>query len=1011
MANASPLHISCWKKYSKIVEQLVVRNAQLNSHMQVYYSLSAHDSDCERLSPLFISVMKRDFETVHLLLKSNSDSGLLTFNSVFISSLFNDGTFVENEFFLDYRTDLSSFQAACILGYDDIVDEIIKYYPDINQKFKITPIFLSFFDESCELMHQFLSLYGYDNKDFEIEVTPLIFSVLVGNSKVLKTLLSHFANQEFESSFCLIHVVSLKRNILDILVSTYLEPNELLLSKCTLNALSIACLKNDAEICQLLLSKYADPLYVTQLTAMHVICFRGYDSHLECIMELRLPVDRYFRMQCSHIIACSKFDDTNADVILSSPGFNDVLDISNVELACFHDNVDFLKNMIKIFPGQSYNSVMNVTPLFLSCLFENDRQFQLGMFMSDMKLQSNIPYQMVISRCLCTSGLDISDCNVYPLTRDNMKINNVSLLLKNYCMLICDDDEGYQALKVFIEKIIPDPIACYEVNLLMLLLLDLQEEGNINMSTASKLLQNIDVCIKVLKLNFTYLLLLKNVSLELLPVSTYSELSQKPLSFTAVEAFYLIHGLIPDSLFMSTEAKYQTLEINPILIACLHENIPNVEFILRRNADINSLNELSLLLLTSFQYNEFDNKLIQNTVIAGENIDSMCVSIELKPIHIACFYTENIDFVRILFGRHNCNLKSAAKLSTVVLYFINQDEDFEIALNHNILEAVSDLTPLNIACLLNNTSLVEYLLTKQIEVDSVGSIFPHHMNFSHCSDIAELITIQSEFILTSLHIALLNDNEDVVGLLIEYGANVDISISLIIELNIGNMYISTHSSLKAIHLACLIDNDNIFGTILSKTTFIDEKCAVSLWHLCYLEVVSGVKMYETFDREIELNLNPMHIFCIIGDCAHVEMLLNADANCNLAAEMPLVYTKINSTDRLYKFPLHLAAESGNLEMCTLLLKHNADNEVKTNVIGFKPWHLALYHGHVDVLKHLLTVRTTIRKSLFMFTLFLFILRVRYGNIVIQFIAKSKNVIPLLSFYRYLLNVFGFSLIP
>lgn len=717
------------------------------------------------------------------------------------------------------------------------------------------------------------------------------------------------------------------------------------------------------------------------------------------------------------------------------------------------------------------------------------------MFMSDMKLQSNIPYQMVISR-LCISGywtFRISDFIVYPLKtftpRDNMKITNFSLLLKNYCLCICNnDDEDEKALtikqtvKVSMGKMIPDPIACDEVNLLILLLLDLRTEDNIYiMYTASKLLQNIDVCIKVFKLSFTYLLLLKNVSLELLPVSTYSELSQKPLSFTAVEAFYLIHRLIPDSLFLSTEAKYQTLEIDPILIACLHENIPNVEFILRRNVDINSLNELSLLLLTSFQYNEFDNKLIQSisyqtlvakinplhvailaenieltkvllangccvntsafltpfhicvmkkkmtnnsdlvyddlltpfldTVIAGENIDSMCVSIEMKPIHIACFYTENIDFVRILFGRHNCNLKSAAKLSTVVLYFINQDEDFEIALNHNTLEAVSDLTPLNIACLLNNTSLVEYLLTKQIEVDSIGSIFPHHMNFSHCSDIAELITIQSEFILTSLHIALLNDNEDVVGLLIEYGANVDISISLIIELNIGNMYISTHSSLKAIHLACLIDNDNIFGTILSKTTFIDEKCAVSMWHLCYLEVVSGVKMYETFDREIELNLNPMHIFCIIGDCAHVEMLLNADANCNLAAEMPLVYTKINSTDRLYKFPLHLAAESGNLEMCNLLLKHNADNEVKTNGIGFKPWHLALYHGHVDVLKHLLAVRTTIRKSLFMFTLFLFILRVRYGNIVIQFIAKSKNVIPLLSFYRYLLNVFGFSLIP
>lgn len=257
MANASPLHISCLKKYSKIVEQLVVRNAQLNSHMQVYYSLSAHDSDCEMLSPLFISVMKRDFETVRLLLKSNSDSGLLTFNSVFISSLFNDGTFVENEFFLDYRTDLSSFQAACILGYDDIVDEIIKYYPDINQKFKITPTFLSFFDESCELMHQFLSLYGYDNKDFEIEVTPLIFSVLVGNFKVLKTLLSNFANHEFESSFCLIHVVSLKRDILDILVSTYLEPQELLLSKCTLNALSIACLKT--------MLKYASCCYLSTL--------------------------------------------------------------------------------------------------------------------------------------------------------------------------------------------------------------------------------------------------------------------------------------------------------------------------------------------------------------------------------------------------------------------------------------------------------------------------------------------------------------------------------------------------------------------------------------------------------------------------------------------------------------------------------------------------------------------------------------------------------------------------
>ncbi|CAC5370410.1 ANK [Mytilus coruscus] len=415
--------------------------------------------------------------------------------------------------------------------------------------------------------------------------------------------------------------------------------------------------------------------------------------------------------------------------------------------------------------------------------------------------------------------------------------------------------------------------------------------------------------------------------------------------------------------------------------------------------------------MSEFSFDDqYDLTIFNDEATEEDRINCMIVPLEINPIHLACFRENSTDFVRLLAGRQ-CTLLSTAKLSTLGFYMLGTSLEYSnFSLKHKTLEAFSELTPLNIASLINNAHLVEILLSKQNKIDSVASVFPLHMNTSHCSDIVDLITNQSVFMLTSLNIALLNQNSDIVDLLIRYGANVDMSTSLFMEISIDDMFISTYSTLKAIHLASLVDEDHNFRTILSKTKSMDEKCAISVWHLCYLEAINGVKMYQTFDREVEIHLSALHICCITRDCARVELLLKSGANCNIPAEIPLVYIQLKSEIRLFKYPLHLAAESGNLDMCILLLKYSADNEVKTNVIGFKPWQLALYHGHADVLKCLFTVRTSINKSSFMFTFLLYLIRTCFGNTVLKFIAKSKNVIVLLSFYRYVMNALGFCLV-
>ncbi|CAC5370411.1 ANK [Mytilus coruscus] len=562
MTRATPLHIACWKDDFRIVQQVLGGNATCSLLMHNYYNLSADEKECDKLSPLCISVLRNNYSTVTLLLQSKPNSDLHIENSIFTSSLFNQGNKSSKECYMDNKTYLTPFQAACILGYVDIAEELLENHVDVNQRFKVTPIILSICARNHVLMQKFLSSNGFMDKNFEIEVTPLIFAVLVENLELLKMLLSNYADHESEVTICLLHVIPFHEDILNVLTSASIDLEQLLLSECTMNPFLIACLKDNNDMCHLFFSKYADPLYATQLTAMHVICFKGYDKHLKIMIEERLQLSRYFRIQCSHFIAIGNLGEINDELVILSTGCNDVLHISNLELACLDEDVYILKHILDILPEKSYNSVMKITPLLLSYLFENCAQLGIGIFLSNADLCSCISYNLMISWFLYKRYGDTGQHSKKITFDDSIQLSDLSLLLKFCC---AGTSDIYEFSDMFdasdtasVGKIIKDRLTSCEENLLTSFLLDFNENKD-DETTVLELLQHTDVCKKMFLVNCAYLLLFRNIRLDSLPLSAYSELSHEPLSFTAVEAFHLIQRRIPHCFLSSTEAKYRSL--------------------------------------------------------------------------------------------------------------------------------------------------------------------------------------------------------------------------------------------------------------------------------------------------------------------------------------------------------------------------------------------------------------------------------------------------------------------
>lgn len=253
MRNVTPLSFACFVENCAIIRIFIDHNANISSPIHIYYSNIDACSECEILTPLCVSVLQNNLDVLKLLVDNVLDTVTVDVNYIMIGLKFFENISMAEEQCLNLgRIRLTSFQVAFVLQNITIASFLITVnYADINRTFVITPMFLSLYFECHAVLARIVSKQGIKIKMFETELTPLVFSALVGNVNLMTLLLENHANSESNVSLSLLHVIVLHKDILN----TF-DRNEKYADfklECTVDSLLICCLKDNVDMSNALL--------------------------------------------------------------------------------------------------------------------------------------------------------------------------------------------------------------------------------------------------------------------------------------------------------------------------------------------------------------------------------------------------------------------------------------------------------------------------------------------------------------------------------------------------------------------------------------------------------------------------------------------------------------------------------------------------------------------------------------------------------------------------------------
>lgn len=986
LKDVTPISFACFLENLSLIQVLIDHNAKINTPIHICYcNTNDCSSKCELMTPLFISVIQNNLHSVQLLVEGMLDSSLNDLNYILLGSLYRDSALTEDNCHKCERLVLTPFQAACVLHQTEIVSYFAQNnMVDVNLAFKISPVLLSLYFQYPNLMISVLEKYELVNKKFETQVTPLIFSAMVGNFRLMDILVENFGDHECYAILSILLIAALSEDVLRIF-DCYSGDN-FVYSECTVNSLSICCLQKNIEMITLLLNRYASTSCISEMDVVHVICFNKQTKHLRLIFESGLHIHRIFNIQIWHFLIMQDnqivFDEITDIGALNKTN----LCVTLIELSCFLRDSALLEILIK--SEYTIDGVMDISPLFLSLFFNNK---DIGFGITLLQLSDTNIYGSFSRLCKCVWMLIAMISQEYTLDNQTVRLTEDSFEMENsadlsLAMLVVFYMENDFPKDLFeVAYILKTDIIC-EVSLAAINAIELIYSENEYENIYRPVIEFQRMKLNRFKINIAYLTLLRNKKLKCLSVHEYNE-SINSLPFLAVEMFYLIQQSIPKCLLSVNHSSDGKTHITQLMVACLLDNKSNVKFLccmgkrvqlhemsfwhlasihevklwdscpticeiacnnnlkaifnelhvscmkekitfvkylLKNNCDVNATACLTpfhmlLIILSHHFYLKHSNlidfffDIIDSLKSSRNNMDCLVLPVEFNAIHLVMF-PDDIVYMKLLIQKR-CNLDAVAKLSTLSLYLLHFFEDDSL-ISSNTVNAISEMTALHIACILDKSYFVEFLLFNKSNINSNGSIHPLHLNAFHFEDILELITDKSYLMLTVLHTAILCRNTHIAEILIENGANIEMSESLYLELCMKNdTHISTQSSVKSLHLAYLFGNEHIFRTVLSKTLpgKINGKVSLSAWHLFHKDSMQNRTSHYTSRGAIQLTLNILHIACITGDSFYANVLINGDANVNLEAEM-CTTDFIGNEIIITKYPLHFAAEIGSLDL-------------------------------------------------------------------------------------------------
>nr|WP_253308677.1 ankyrin repeat domain-containing protein [Rickettsia endosymbiont of Ceutorhynchus assimilis] len=473
-----------------------------------------------------------------------------------------------------------------------------------------------------------------------------------------------------------------------------------------------------------------------------------------------------------------------------------------------------------------------------------------------------------------------------------------------------------------------------------------------------------------------------------------------PAHYLKYLEYLKLEGLNIDHLNLNTDIN----NVNNICLAAQNGDISAVNYLLTKNTDVNTPDHTKQTALHYAARNGHDD-IVKLLLDHGANVNVITPDYGWTALHLAArngydgivevLLKHNADIINIQtsFGSTALHLAAKNKHIAVIQVLLKKEADINIAdndgytpahylkyleylklegLNIDHLNLNTDINNVNNICLAaqnGDISAVNYLLTKNTDVNT-----PDH-------------TKQ-----TALHYAARNGHDDIVKLLLDHGANVNVItpddgwtalhfaarngydgiVEVLLKHNADIINIQTSFGSTALHLAAKNKHMAVIQVLLKKEADINIANNDGYTPAHYLKYLEYLKLEGLNIDHLNLNtdINNVNNICLAaqnGDISTVNYLLTKN-------------TDVNTLDHTKQTALHYAARNGHDDIVKLLLDHGANVNVITPDDGWTALHFAARNGYDGIVEVLLKHNADIIN-----------IQTSCGSTALHLAAKNKHI--------------------